>query len=101
MRFFHISDLHIGLKLMNKDLSEDQRYILDEIVKEVSLKKPDAIVIAGDIYNNAVPSSDAIEIFDKFISKLVSAAPAMSIMVISGNHDSAIRINQFREITCI
>ena len=98
MRFFHISDLHIGLKLMNKDLSEDQRYILNEIVKEVGLKKPDAIVIAGDIYNNAVPSSDAIEIFDKFISKLVAAAPAMSVMVISGNHDSAVRINQFREV---
>ena len=49
MKFFHISDLHIGLKLMNKDLSEDQSYILDEIVKEVRDKKPDAIVIAGDV----------------------------------------------------
>ena len=98
MRFFHISDLHIGLKLMNKDLSEDQKYILDEIVKEVRDKKPDAIVIAGDVYNNAVPSSDAIEIFDGFISKLVAVAPKMHIMVISGNHDSAVRINQFRKV---
>ena len=98
MRFFHVSDLHIGLKLMNKDLSEDQKYILDEIVKEVRDKKPDAIVIAGDVYNNAVPSSDAIEIFDGFISKLVAVAPKMHIMVISGNHDSAVRINQFRKV---
>ena len=98
MRFMHISDLHIGLKLMNKDLGEDQRYILGEIVKAVELKKPNALVIAGDIYNNAMPSNDAIEIFDKFISKLVAVAPSMSIMVISGNHDSAIRINQFREV---
>ena len=98
MRFFHISDLHIGLKLMNKDLGEDQKYILDEIVKEVRDKKPDAIVIAGDVYNNAVPSSDAIEIFDGFISKLVAVAPKMHIMVISGNHDSAVRINQFRKV---
>lgn len=98
MRFFHISDLHIGLKLMNKDLSEDQKYILDEIVKEVRDKKPDAIVIAGDVYNNAVPSSDAIEIFDGLISKLVAVAPKMHIMVISGNHDSAVRINQFRKV---
>ena len=98
MRFMHISDLHIGLKLMNKDLGEDQRYILGKIVKAVELKKPDALVIAGDIYNNAMPSNDAIEIFDKFISKLVAVAPSMSIMVISGNHDSAIRINQFREV---
>ena len=98
MKFFHISDLHIGLKLMNKDLSEDQSYILDEIVKEVRDKKPDAIVIAGDVYNNSVPSSDAIEIFDGFISKLVAVAPKMHIMVISGNHDSAVRINQFRKV---
>ena len=98
MRFFHISDLHIGLKLMNKDLSEDQSYILDEIVKEVRDKKPDAIVIAGDVYNNSVPSSDAIEIFDGFISKLVAVVPKMHIMVISGNHDSAVRINQFRKV---
>lgn len=98
MKFFHISDLHIGLKLMNKDLSEDQSYILDEIVKEVRDKKPDAIVIAGDVYNNSVPSSDAIEIFDGFISNLVAVAPKMHIMVISGNHDSAVRINQFRKV---
>jgi exonuclease sbcCD, D subunit len=83
---------------MNKDLSEDQKYILDEIVKEVRDKKPDAIVIAGDVYNNSVPSSDAIEIFDGFISKLVAVAPKMHIMVISGNHDSAVRINQFRKV---
>ena len=98
MRFFHISDLHIGLKLMNKDLSEDQIYILDEIVKAVKLKKPDAIVIAGDIYDKSVPSSEAMEIFDNFISKLVVTAPDMVIMIISGNHDSAVRINQFRQV---
>ena len=98
MKFFHISDLHIGLKLMNKDLSEDQRYILDGVVKAIELKKPEAIVIAGDIYNNAVPSSEAIETFDNFISKMAAVAPDMAIMVISGNHDSAIRINQFRSV---
>lgn len=98
MKFFHISDLHIGLKLMNKDLSEDQRYILDGVVKAIELRKPDAIVIAGDIYNNAVPSSEAIETFDNFISKMAAVAPDMAIMVISGNHDSAIRINQFRSV---
>ena len=98
MKFFHISDLHIGLKLMNKDLSEDQRYILNGVVKAIELRKPDAIVIAGDIYNNAVPSSEAIEIFDNFISKMAAVAPDMVIMVISGNHDSAIRINQFRSV---
>ena len=98
MRLFHISDLHIGLRLMNRDLSEDQTYILNEIVKEVYEKKPDALVIAGDVYNNAVPSADAVRIFDGFISKLVSVAPKLQVMIISGNHDSAVRINQFRKV---
>ncbi|MGP1611774.1 MAG: exonuclease SbcCD subunit D [Catonella sp.] len=98
MKFFHISDLHIGLKLENKDLSEDQRYILNEIVREAELKRPDALVIAGDIYDKSLPSNDAIEIFDEFILKLSKAVPKMNIMIISGNHDSAVRINQFRKL---
>ena len=49
MRIFHLSDLHIGLKLMNHDLSEDQRHILSEIVKLAAERHPDAVVIAGDI----------------------------------------------------
>ena len=55
MRFFHLSDLHIGLKLMNRDLREDQEYILSEVVEAAVQEKPDAIVIAGDIYDKAVP----------------------------------------------
>ncbi|MGI6089654.1 MAG: metallophosphoesterase family protein, partial [Bilifractor porci] len=54
MRFFHISDLHIGLKLMNRDMQEDQAYILKEIVRLAEEKKPDAVVVAGDIYDRAV-----------------------------------------------
>ena len=71
MKFFHISDLHIGLKLENKDLSEDQRYILNEIVKAAEQKRPDALVIAGDVYDKSLPSNDAIEIFgEKPLSRL-------------------------------
>lgn len=98
MKFFHISDLHIGLKLENKDLSEDQRYILNEIVKAAEQKRPDALVIAGDVYDKSLPSNDAIEIFDEFILKLSKTVPEMNIMIISGNHDSAVRINQFRKL---
>ena len=50
MKFFHISDLHIGLKLLNRDFREDQEYILEQIVKLAEKEKPDAVVIAGDIY---------------------------------------------------
>lgn len=98
MRFFHISDLHIGLRLMNRDLSDDQRYILRQIVGEVERKTPDVLLIAGDIYNNAAPSAEAVEIFDEFISALVKVSPELVIMVISGNHDNASRINLFRDI---
>lgn len=98
MRFFHISDLHIGLKLVNMDLSEDQSYILGQIVEQVRDKKPQALVIAGDIYNNSIPSAEAIEIFDTFISDLKKARPELVIMAISGNHDNMVRINQFRAI---
>ena len=55
MKFFHLSDLHIGLKLMNRDLREDQEYILSKIVEAAGREEPDAVVIAGDIYDKAVP----------------------------------------------
>lgn len=98
MRFFHLSDLHIGLKLMNHSLDEDQRYIFREISSYVKKKQPDAIVIAGDIYDKAVPSAEAVELFDEFVMMLTEAAPEAEIMMISGNHDSGSRVNVFRGI---
>ena len=88
MKFFHLSDLHIGLKLINRDLREDQEYIFEQIIDAVRRKKPDAIVIAGDIYDKAVPSAEAVEVFDHFTGALKEAAPKAVIMMISGNHDS-------------
>lgn len=98
MRFFHLSDLHIGLKLMNHDLREDQEYILSEIVKAAQKERPDAVVIAGDIYDKAVPSAEAVEIFDHFLESLTEVIPDATIMMISGNHDSAPRVNCFRKV---
>ena len=100
MRFFHLSDLHIGLKLIGKDLREDQEYILKEIVRLAGERKPDAVVIAGDLYDKAVPSAEAVEVFDHFICALIQADPSAEIMMISGNHDSAMRINVFRNVLC-
>ena len=57
MIIFHLSDLHIGLRLINRDLGEDQAYILNEIVRLAEQETPDAVVIAGDIYDRAVPSA--------------------------------------------
>ena len=98
MKFFHLSDLHIGLKLMNRDLKEDQEYILQQITDIAQRERPDAVVIAGDIYDKAVPSAEAVEVFDHFIEGLTSALPGTRIMLISGNHDSGSRLNCFRSV---
>jgi len=96
MKLFHLSDLHIGLKLVNRDISEDQRYVFKQIVSYAGEQKPDAILIAGDIYDRSMPSADAVELFDSFLCELSGAAPNAEIMMISGNHDSAQRVNQYR-----
>ena len=82
MKFFHLSDLHIGLRLINRDLSEDQKYIMDRIVELAGQEQPDAIVIAGDIYDRAVPSAEAVELFDYFVSALTQAVPEAKASVI-------------------
>ncbi len=98
MKVFHLSDLHIGLKLYRQDLMEDQEYILKQIVERAYEEKPDALVIAGDIYDKAVPSAEAVMVFDRFLSELSEKVPDTAIMMISGNHDSAPRVNVFRNI---
>jgi exonuclease SbcD len=98
MRFFHLSDLHIGLKLMGRDLREDQAYIFDEIADYARQYAPDAIVIAGDIYDKSIPSAEAVDLFDRFVQSLTAAAPHAELMMISGNHDSGPRVNVFRSV---
>lgn len=66
MKFFHLSDLHIGLKLYNRDLTEDQAHIFRQIIQAARREQPDAVVIAGDIYDRAVPSGEAVALFDRF-----------------------------------
>lgn len=98
MKFFHLSDLHIGLKLINHDLHEDQAYILKQITELAARRRPDAIVIAGDIYDKAIPAAEAVALFDEFITQLRNALPQGEIMLISGNHDSAQRVDLFRQV---
>ena len=98
MKWIHISDLHIGLRLMNRDLAEDQAFILRQIADIAASEQPDAILIAGDIYDKAVPSAEAVALFDAFIDQLAEAAPGMEIMLISGNHDSGPRLDCFRNV---
>lgn len=96
MRFFHLSDLHLGIKLYEHDLLKDQKAILDEIVALTRQYQPDAVVFAGDIYDRSVPPVEAVALFDDFMTQLRAALPNGGIMLISGNHDSAQRLDVFR-----
>lgn len=96
MRFFHLSDLHLGIKLYEHDLLKDQKAILDEIVALTRQYQPDAVVFAGDIYDRSVPPVEAVALFDDFMTQLRAALPKGEIMLISGNHDSAQRLDVFR-----
>lgn len=98
MKIMHLSDLHIGIRLHNYDLKEDQNYIFDQIIDYAKVEQPDAVVIAGDIYDKSVPSAEAVEMFDAFVTGLRRVRQDMSVMMISGNHDSAQRIDCFRNI---
>lgn len=96
MRFFHLSDLHLGIKLYEHDLLKDQKAILDEIVALTRQYQPDAVVFAGDIYDRSVPPVEAVALFNDFMTQLRAALPNGEIMLISGNHDSAQRLDVFR-----
>lgn len=90
MRFFHISDLHIGKRLFGFSLLEDQAHILNEILRIARQQTPDGFLLAGDVYDKAVPSAEAVQLFDHFLTGL--SALHKPIFIISGNHDSAERI---------
>lgn len=89
MKLFHLSDLHLGRRIHERSLIDDQRDILDQIVKSVISERPDAVMIAGDVYDRSVPSEDAVELFDDFLFQL---SELTKVLVISGNHDSAERL---------
>ena len=92
MKFFHLSDLHIGRQLHHYNLREDQEKILGEVIDYAELIHPDSIIIAGDIYDKSVPSADAVSMFDEFLTALSAIEPAIPVLIISGNHDSAERL---------
>lgn len=91
MRFVHLSDLHIGKRVNDFSMIEDQRYILDEIINIIKESQVDAVFIAGDIYDKPVPSAEAVSLCDEFFTCL--AALKKEIFIISGNHDSAERLS--------
>ena len=90
MKFIHLSDLHLGKRVNEFSMLEDQEYILTKIINIIDDQKPDGIIIAGDVYDKSVPSAEAVELFDDFLVKLSNRN--LKVFVISGNHDSSERI---------
>lgn len=90
MKLLHLSDLHIGKRVYEFSMLEDQRYILDEILGIVDQEKPDGVLLAGDIYDKTVPSGEAVQVLDGFLTSL--ADREIPVFLISGNHDSPERI---------
>lgn len=90
MKIMHLSDLHLGKRVNEFSMLEDQIYILNEIINIIDEQKPKVIILAGDIYDKPIPPAEAVELFDDFLYKLSKRNPA--VFIISGNHDSAERI---------
>lgn len=90
MKLIHLADLHIGKRVNEFSMIEDQKYILLKILNIIDDEKPDAVLISGDVYDKSVASVQAVEIFDKFINSL--AERRVETFIISGNHDSAERM---------
>jgi len=91
MKFLHLGDLHLGKTLGEFDLIDDQRYILEQILEIICTEKVQAVLIAGDVFDRAIPSEAAVRLLDWFLSELAKAQ--VSTFMISGNHDSDDRLH--------
>lgn len=90
MRLIHLSDLHIGKRVNEFSMLEDQEYILKEILGIIDEEKPDGVIIAGDVYDKSVPGEEAVKLLDSFLTSL--AKRKLQVYMISGNHDSAAKL---------
>lgn len=91
MKFIHLSDLHLGKRIFEFSMLEDQAYILKQILAVIREEQPDAVLLAGDIYDKSVPSAEAVQLFDEFLYRL--SEEGNRVFVISGNHDSPERLS--------
>ncbi|MFR5172411.1 MAG: metallophosphoesterase family protein, partial [Clostridium paraputrificum] len=92
MKIIHTGDWHIG-KIVNEfSMIDDQRYILNELIKLINLEKPDVLIIAGDIYDRSIPPVEAVDLLNEVFSKIL-IDNKVKIVAISGNHDSGERVS--------
>lgn len=98
MKIVHLSDLHIGKRVNEFSMLEEQQYILAQIISYMDQELPDGVIIAGDIYDKPVPAAEAVLLFDQFLTELSSRN--IFVMIISGNHDSVERISFGSNLMC-
>lgn len=91
MKFLHISDLHIGKRVHEFSMLEDQKFILDQILSLVNEEQTDAVLISGDIYDKSIPPAESVTVFDHFLTGLYKLG--QQVFLISGNHDSSERLD--------
>lgn len=90
MKLLHLSDLHLGKRVNGFSMLEDQKYILNQILTLADAERPEAVLLAGDLYDKPVPPAEAVTLLDTFLSEL--SCRGIKVLAVSGNHDSAERI---------
>ena len=100
MKFLHLADLHLGKMLCGASLTEngDQGYCLERILELTDREKPDAVVIAGDVYDRGVPSKEAVTLLSRFLSELAGEKRKIPVLLIAGNHDGGERLDFLKEL---
>lgn len=96
MKLFHLADLHIGKQVHNVSLLPDQRYILEQVLEAVKEKRPDAVLLSGDLYDKPQIAREAEKLYDWFLTELTACG--QPVLLISGNHDSAAHVGYFSDL---
>lgn len=96
MKFIHLSDLHLGKRVNDFSMQEDQEFILKKIINVIDDEKPDGVLIAGDVYDRSIPSEEAMKLWDDFLISL--SKRDLQVFVIYGNHDSAVRLSDHNKL---
>lgn len=92
LKFFHTADWHLGKLVQGTNMVEDQRYILEQFVRDIEQEQPDAVIIAGDLYDRGVPPTEAVNLLDEVLETIVIKLKT-PVLAIAGNHDSPGRLN--------
>ena len=103
MKFLQTGDLHLGKFFYEYQLLEDQKYVLNQLINELKLQVEtdspyDALIIAGDIYDRSMPPAEAVQVFSEFLAKIQKAFQELHVLIIPGNHDSALRLSYAQQI---